>query len=114
MAALALATTGFGYQQRGLLSCNGDFGRFANGLLVGRPMQLNFVVDWLTPAVVTDTGRTGRIITLTALELVFEIPYADYTATYRVNRIDGTISQQSSVGGVFHGNCDLASLETKF
>jgi hypothetical protein len=113
-AVAALALTGFGYQQPGLLSCQGSFGQFANGFLVAMPSQLNFVVDWLTPAIVTDTGTPGRIIALTPLELAFEIRYADYAAYYRVNRIDGSISQTSNLGGSFYGICELKPLETKF
>jgi hypothetical protein len=114
-AALALGTTGFGLpQQTGLLSCEGSFGEFANGFLVNKPSQLRFVVDWVTPAVATEGGRPGHITELTRTVLAFEVQYVGYKAFYYVNRIDGTISQVSSLGGRFTGICDLKSLDTKF
>jgi hypothetical protein len=114
-AILAIGMTGFGYQQPGLLSCEGRFGQFgSNGFLVAMPSRLSFVVDWLTPAISTDTGTLGRITALTPIELAFEIQYESYRANYRVSRIDGTISERSNFGGVFYGTCDLRSLETKF
>jgi hypothetical protein len=114
-AVLAIGMTGFGYQQPGLLSCEGRFGRFgSNGFLIAMPSQLSFLVDWLTPAISTDTGTLGRITALTPVELTFEIQYENYRANYRVSRIDGTISERSNFGGVFYGICDLRSLETKF
>jgi hypothetical protein len=113
-AALALGTTGFGYQQSGVLSCQGSFGRFADGHLTAMPSQLTFVIDWQIPAITTDMGRPGRITVLTSREIAFEVQYESYTASYRISRIDGSISQTSNYGGVFHGSCDLQPLETRF
>jgi hypothetical protein len=113
-AVLALATTGLAPQPPQLLACHGDFGQFANGFLVARPMELDFVVDWTTPSVATTGGIWGRITALTALELAFDIQYEGYRATYRVNRVDGTISQRPNIGGAFSGNCELQPFTKKF
>jgi hypothetical protein len=114
-ATLALGMAGFGYQQPGLLVCEGDFAQFANGFMVARPMELHFVVDWLAPSVVpTDGGGPGRIIALTSLELSFEVSYEGYRVAYHVNRIDGSISQRPNLGGVFFGDCDMRALGTRF
>jgi hypothetical protein len=115
VAIVAIGMTGFGYQQPGLLSCEGRFGRFAsNGFLVAMPSQLSFVVDWLTPAIATDAGTLGRITALTPAELAFDIQYESYRANYRVSRIDGTISERTNFGGIFYGICDMRPLSTKF
>jgi hypothetical protein len=119
-AALALGLAGCDYLQSralvqpGLLVCQGDFGQFANGFMVARPMELKFVVDWLAPSVVTDSGTPGRIIALTSIELSFEVPYEGYRVAYHVNRIDGTISQRPNLGGVFSGRCAMKPLEQTF
>ena len=94
-------------QPVGVLACQGDFGKFANGFMVARPMELKFVVDWLAPWVQTDGGKPGRIITLTSLELTFEVKYEGYSVVYHVNRLDGTFSQRPNVGGIFYGTCNL-------
>ena len=112
-AVLALAATGASYQE-GLLACRGSFGRFANGFLVSRPSYLNFVVDWQTPRIATEAGRSGTVVSLTPLELVFDIAYDGYRARYRVSRVDGKISETSSLGGVFYGVCEVKTLETRF
>lgn len=113
IAALALAATGFGNAPE-MVACHGSFATLARGFVTGRPSELNFVVWWETPAIATDTGRTGRITALTALEIAFEVQYDTYKAIYRINRIDGTISQTSNFGGVFRGVCELTPLRTKF
>ncbi len=110
--------TGFGFQQpqqqAGILVCRGDFGKFANGFMIARPMELKFVVDWQAPWVQTDGGKPGEIIDLTAMELTFEVQYDGYRVIYHVNRIDGTFSQRPNFGGAFYGNCDLLPYSTKF
>ena len=115
-AVLALGMTGFGDQPAPpvLLACNGDFGKFANGFLVARPMELNFVVDWQKPVVATSSGNVGRIITLTPYELSFEIQYDGYKVIYDINRIEGTIRQWPNIGGVFSGRCEEQPLRQKF
>jgi hypothetical protein len=98
----------------GLLACHGDFAQFANGFMVSRPMELNFVVDWQAPWVVpTNGGSTGRIISLTALEFSFEVQYEGYRAAYHLNRVDGTFSQRPNLGGVFFGKCEMRPYTTK-
>ena len=120
-AALALGVPGCQLQPSAqpalptLLVCHGDFGQFSNGYMVSRPMELRFLVDWLAPWVVPiDGGSPARIISLTSLELSFEVQYEGYRAAYHVTRVDGTFSQRPSVGGVFFGRCDTKPLETKF
>ena len=113
-AALALAATGFGPPQPELFACHGSFAILARGFVTGRPSELNFVVDWQAPSIATDTGRPGRITALTVLEVAFEVQYDTYKAAYRINRIDGTISQTSNFGGLFRGVCELKPLRTKF
>ncbi|HYM73783.1 MAG TPA: hypothetical protein VET89_12435 [Stellaceae bacterium] len=112
-ATLALAATGASYPGS-LLSCHGSFGKFANGFLVAKPSQLKFIVDWQTPRISAEAGWPGRIIALTPIEIVFDIQYDGYKATYRVSRADGSITESSSLGGVFRGVCDLKALETRF
>jgi hypothetical protein len=115
-AMLALGMTGFGNQpQPGLLSCTGDFGQFANGFIVTRLMELNFAVDWTTPSVTPlNGGSPARIISMTSLEVSFEVQYEGYRAAYHLNRVDGTFSQRPNLGGIFFGRCELKPLETKF
>jgi hypothetical protein len=96
-----------------LLVCNGDFGQFANGFLVARPMQLSFVVDWVTPAVTPlNGGGATRIIALNAIELSFEVQYEGYKAAYHLNRVQGIFSQRPNLGGVFFGRCYLQPYRT--
>jgi hypothetical protein len=109
-----LGMTGFGYQHYGTFRCDGQFGRFANGHLASMPSQLTFVIDWQMPGIVTDTGIPGRITAWTPIELAFDVEYPTYKASYFINRIDGSISETSNFGGLFHGVCDLTPLETKF
>jgi hypothetical protein len=96
-----------------LLACNGDFGQFANGFLVTRPMELSFVVDWVTPAVTPlNGGGTTHIITLNAIELSFEVQYEGYKAAYHLDRVQGIVSQRPNLGGVFFGRCYLKPYQT--
>ena len=116
---LALAPGGCDYLMPGpvtLLACHGDFAQFANGFMVARPMQLNFIVDWQTPLVVPASGggSQGRIIALSPLEFSFEVQYEGYRTAYHVNRVDGTISQRPNLGGVFFGNCEMRPYATRF
>ena len=121
-AALSLASCDYYAMQFGvqtgpvaLLACHGDFAQFRNGFMVARPMELNFVVDWLAPSVVpVEGGGPAKIIALSSLELTFEIPYEGYKAVYRVNRVDSTISQRPNLGGVFSGYCGLRPYTTNF
>ena len=119
-AALLLGLTSCGsvppwvISQPALLACHGDFGQFANGFMVARPMELNFVLDWQVPVVATSGGIPGRIISLTPYELTFEIQYPGYKDLYHINRIDGTIQEHPNVGGIFSGRCDLGQLQQKF
>ena len=104
-----------------LLSCHGDFAQFANGFMVARPMELHFAVWWSTPAVQpTDGGSPARVLSLTSLELSFEVQYEGYKIAYHLNRVDGTFTQRPNLlgqgpnqGGVFFGNCDTKPLATK-
>ena len=99
----------------GLLTCRGDFGQFANGFIVTRPMELNFAVDWAAPSVTPlDREKPGRITSLTPLELSFEVQYEGYKVAYRLNRVDGSFSQRPNLGGVFFGTCETKSLDKKF
>jgi len=96
-----------------LLVCNGDFGQFANGFPVSRPMQLSFVVDWATPAVTPlNGGGATRIIALNTIELSFEIQYEGYKAAYHLDRVQGIFSQRPNLGGVFFGRCYLRPFQT--
>lgn len=97
-----------------MLACHGDFAQFANGFMVARPMELHFAVWWDAPAVQpTDGGGVAKVLSLTPLELSFEVPYQGYKVAYHLNRVDGTFSQHPNLGGVFFGNCDVRPLTTK-
>ena len=122
--ALALAPGGCAYVQAwqaeiqpdwpSQLACRGDFAQFANGFMVARPMDLHFVVWWTVPAVQpTDGGSPARILSLTPLELSFEVKYEGYRVAYHLNRVDGSFTQRPDLGGVFFGNCDIRPLATK-
>nr|UXE45972.1 hypothetical protein Hi04_10k_c5482_00018 [uncultured bacterium] len=96
-----------------LLVCNGDFGQFANGFIVSRPMELSFVVDWVTPAVTPlNGGGATRIIALNSIELSFEVQYEGYKAAYHLDRVQGIFSQRPNLGGVFFGRCSLRPFQT--
>ena len=96
-----------------LLVCNGDFGQFANGFLVARPMELTFVVDWVTPAVTPlNGGGATRILALSTIELSFEVQYETYKAAYHLDRVQGILSQRPNLGGVFFGRCWLRPFQT--
>ncbi|MGH7092863.1 MAG: hypothetical protein ACREFB_04950 [Stellaceae bacterium] len=97
-----------------LLSCHGKFVEFVDGQPSMIRPSVDFVVDWRRPAIVTDTGRPGRITALTSLAIDFDMQYPGYLAHYRVNRIDGTISEASNFGGLYRGDCALGPLITKF
>lgn len=97
-----------------LLTCRGDFGQFSNGYMKTRPMELHFAVWWEAPAVQpTDGGSPARILSLTPLELSFEVQYEGYKVAYHLNRVDGTFTQRPNLGGVFFGNCAVAPLTTR-
>lgn len=122
-AFLALGMTGFGspavaqvsgYQQYGMFSCVGRFATFVRRQIDTEPSQLTFVIDWLTPAIVTDRGVPGRVTSVTPLQVTFDIQYPTYHASYFISRIDGTISQTGESNGVFRGTCDLTPLATRF
>jgi hypothetical protein len=98
----------------GLLMCRGSFGQFAHNRLIAQPSQLNFVIDWRVPAISTDNGRPGVIVTLDPYAIVFDITYDDYRTRYHINRIDGTIQQMTPLSGVFAGVCALSLLQTRF
>lgn len=123
-AALTLALSGCAYVQQwqaeaqpgwpSQLVCHGDFAQFANGFWVARVMDLHFVVWWTAPAVQpTDGGSPAHILSLTPLELSFEVKYEGYKVAYHLNRVDGTFTQRPNLGGVFFGNCDIRPLATK-
>jgi hypothetical protein len=98
-----------------LLTCRGDFGQFAHGFMVTRPMELNFAVDWAAPLVTPlDRGKPARIISLTPLELSFDVQYDGYKVAYLLNRVDGSFSQRPNLGGVFSGTCETKPLDKKF
>ncbi|HVH80433.1 MAG TPA: hypothetical protein VM782_13645 [Stellaceae bacterium] len=100
--------------QVSLLVCHGDFGQFANGFTVTRPMELSFIVDWLTPSVTPlNGGAPARILALNTIELSFDVKYEGYRAAYHLNRVDGTFSQRPNLGGVFFGRCDLRPYTTR-
>lgn len=109
-----LTTTALGPGDPSLLACHGDFGRWADKQLVARQSEVDFVVYWAAGKVTTDTGEEGRVLAITPTYLDFDMPYRDYVARYRVNRIDGTVSQASNYGGVFWGECDVGPVWTKF
>ena len=97
-----------------LLVCQGDFGQFANGFMVARPMELGFAVDWLAPSVTPmNGGGPGRIIALNSLEFSFEVQYEGYRIAYHLNRVDGTFSQRPNLGGIFFGRCQEKPLIPK-
>lgn len=97
-----------------LLACHGDFAQFANGFMVARPMELHFATWWTIPAVQpTDGGSSARILSLTSLELSFEVQYEGYKVAYHLNRVDGTFTQRPNLGGVFFGTCDARPLTTR-
>jgi hypothetical protein len=104
-----------------LLACHGDFAQFANGFMVARPMELHFAVWWTAPAVQpTDGGSPARVLSLTPLELSFEVQYEGYKAAYHLNRVDGTFTQRPNLlgqgpnqGGVFFGTCGAKPLTTQ-
>lgn len=123
-ATLTLALGGCAYVQQwqaeiqpgwpSLLACHGDFGQFANGFQVTRLSDLHFVVWWDVPAVQpTDGGSPARILSLTPLELSFEVQYQGYEVGYHLNRIDGAFTQVPNLGGVFVGRCNIKPLVTK-
>jgi len=132
--ALALSLAGCDYvqtlQQAGMLQglpprpvqlvCDGDFGQFANGFIVTRPMVLHFAVDWMAPSVTPLDGgyKPATIIALNALELSFEVQYEGYRVAYHLDRVNGTFSQRpnlgrgANLGGVYFGTCATRPLET--
>lgn len=96
------------------LACRGDFGQFANGFIVARPMELDFAVYWDKPAIYPlNGGSPARAVSLTSLGLSFDVQYQGYRAAYHLNRVDGTFSQHPSPGGVFFGRCELKPLTTR-
>jgi hypothetical protein len=132
--ALALSLAGCDYlqaqlrQAQGLppppaqLVCDGDFGQFANGFIVTRPMVLHFAVDWTAPSVTSLDGgfKPAKIIALTPLELSFEVQYEGYRVAYHLDRVNGNFSQRPNLfgqgpnqGGVYFGTCVLTPLENK-
>ncbi len=54
------------------------------------------------------------MLAITPTYLDFDMPYRDYVARYRVNRIDGSVSEASIYGGVFWGECEVERVATKF
>jgi hypothetical protein len=89
-----------------LLVCKGDFGQFANGFMVSRPMELSFVVNWSAQVVTPmNGGSPARLITPNSAELSFDVQYEGYRVAYHLNRVDGTFSQRPNLGGVFFGTC---------
>jgi hypothetical protein len=93
------------------LTCRGDFAQFSNGFMITRPMELTFAVWWTVPAVQPlDGGSPARILSLTSLELSFEVKYEGYKAAYHLNRVDGSFTQRPNIGGVFSGTCDVRPL----
>jgi hypothetical protein len=133
-AALALSLAGCDYVQTQLqqlqglppqpvqLVCDGDFGQFANGFIVTRPMVLHFAVDWTAPSVTPLDGgyKPAKVIALTLLELSFEVQYEGYRIAYHLDRVNGTFSQRPYLlgqgpnqGGVYFGNCVIKPLDKK-
>jgi hypothetical protein len=89
-----------------LLVCQGDFGQFANGFMVSRPMQLSFGVNWSARSVTPlNGGSASSVIKLDSAELSFEVQYEGYRVAYHLNRVDGTFSQRPDLGGIFFGQC---------
>jgi hypothetical protein len=131
-AALMLSLAGCNYVQTQLqhaqglpprpvqLVCDGDFGQFANGFIVTRPMVLHFAVDWMAPSVTSLDGgyKPAKIIALNSLELSFEVQYEGYRVAYHLDRVNGTFSQRpnlgrgANLGGVYFGTCAIRPLET--
>jgi hypothetical protein len=132
-AALALSLASCDYiqtqlqQAQGLpprpvqLVCDGDFGQFANGFIVTRPMVLHFAVDWAAPLVTPLDGgyKPATIIALTPLELSFEVQYEGYRVAYHFDRVNGTFTERPNLlvqgpnqGGVYFGSCVTRPLET--
>lgn len=96
------------------LTCHGDFAQFSNGFMITRPMELRFAVWWTVPAIQPlDGGSTIQILSLTPLELSFEVQYEGYRVAYHLNRVDGSFTQRPSLGGVFSGNCYVQPLTTQ-
>lgn len=112
----SLTASALGPGDPSLLACHGDFGRFANKQLVARVAERDFVVYWGAGKVTTDTGEEGRVLAITPTYLDFDMPYrgGEYVDRYRVNRIDGTVSEASNYGGVFWGECDVGPVWTKY
>jgi hypothetical protein len=110
----SLTAAALGPGDPSLLACHGDFGRFANKQYVARVSERDFIVYWAAGQVTTDTGEPGRVLAITPTYLDFDMPYREYVARYRVNRIDGSVSEASNYGGVFWGNCDVGPVSTKF
>jgi hypothetical protein len=110
----SLSTMALGPGDPSLLACHGDFARFANKQIVARVAERDFVVYWEAAKVTTDTGDEGRVLAITPTYLDFDMAYRDSVARYRVNRIDGTVSEASNYGGIFWGECDVGPVLTKF
>lgn len=110
----SLATTALAPGDPSLLACHGDFGRFADKQYVARVPERDFIVYWGAAKITTDTGEPGTVLAITPTYLDFDMPYRGYTARYRVNRIDGSVSEASNYGGVFWGECDLGPVPLKF
>jgi hypothetical protein len=109
-----LTTTALGPGDPSLLACHGDFGRFANKQLVARVSERDFLVYWAAGRITTETGEEGRMLAITPTYIDFDMPYRGYVARYRVNRIDGSVSEASNYGGLFWGECDVERLSTRF
>jgi hypothetical protein len=109
-----LTTSAFGPPDPSLLACHGRFGQFAQGQLVAVPSERDFVVYWSAGAVTSDTGQPAQVLAITPTYIDFDLPYRDYTARYRVNRIDGSVSEATLYGSVFWGECDVEPISTKF
>jgi hypothetical protein len=105
-------------QGTALLVCDGDFGQFANGYIVSRPMQLQFAVYWGVPAIYPmNGGSPAKILALNSLELSFDVEYEGYSAAYHLDRVDGTFVQRPNLGrpnlgGVYFGRCYAQPLST--
>ena len=110
----SLAMSALGPGDPSLLACHGDFGRFADKQYVARESERDFIVYWAAGAVTTDLGEPGQVLAITPTSLVFDMPYPEYVARYRVNRSDGSISERSNFGGVFWGNCDVGPVTTRY
>lgn len=111
----SLTTTVLGPSDPSLLACHGDFARFADKQYVARVAERDFLVYWGAGKVTTDTGDMGQVLAITPTYLDFDMRYrGDYVARYRVNRIDGSVSEAGNYGGLFWGECDLGPVSTKF